>query len=123
MQFGKAICMTDDAPDPTIDINYLKSGDYREVSCDGAVGGPTPSEKIWIGFYTERLPVARVVRHKLLPIEGTEEFILDPNSEPVTIDSRAGVIRNLEFGLYLTQDTAKHLHEWLGKQIKINEGD
>jgi hypothetical protein len=110
--------MTDDNASPTIDINYIKSELYREVSCDGMMGGPTPSEKIWLGFYSERLPVPRVVRHGLMPGAAEGQWSLDPTSEPVVVEGKSGLIRNLEVGLYMSIDTAEQLRDWLVENLE-----
>lgn len=110
-----------DETQQAIDIHYIKSNAFREAACDGALGGGTPSGKLWIGFYTERNPLPRIVRHQLVPI-GPDTFGIDPAEPGTVLDSRAGVVRNLEFGLYLTLDTARQLHEWLGRQLEAAEG-
>lgn len=116
--------MAEEPTEPTIDVHYLKSPSYRESSCDGVVGGQTPANKIWIGFYSERLPMPRVVRHKLLPTgENKDEFQFDPDTPPVVVESRSGIVRNLEFGLYLTPETAQTLHSWLGNQLASIKGE
>ena len=53
----------------TLDINYLKSPHFREVTSDGIVGGPTPMGKIWLAFFTERFALPRIVRHELEVID------------------------------------------------------
>ena len=59
-----------------IDIHYMKTSDFREIACDGALGGPTPHGKLWLAFYSERYPLPRVMRQKLAPsTERTEEAI------------------------------------------------
>jgi hypothetical protein len=115
--------MAEDPPAPTIDVHYVKSTAYREVSCDGAVGGETPANKLWIGFYSERLPIPRVVQHQLLRTDKEGEFQMDPDKPPVPIEGRTGILRNLEFGLYLSSATAASLHEWLGHQLAIMKGE
>jgi hypothetical protein len=54
---GSLRSLADDAEATTVDINYLKSISFREVACDGVLGGPTPHGKLWLAFYTERLPL------------------------------------------------------------------
>lgn len=115
--------MTEEPSTPTIDVHYLKSDIYREASCDGAVGGQTPTNKLWIGFYSERLPIPRVVRHQLQRTDKEGEFQIDPNAPPVPVEARTGIVRNLEFGLYLTPKAAATLHEWLGAQLESMKGE
>lgn len=104
----------------TVDINYIKSNGFREIACDGVLGGPTPRGKIWLAFFTERLPLPRVVRHELTTTDVGVQMV-DPDKPPTIIDSRAGVVRNVEFGLYLRVETARELYEWLGHHIDAVE--
>jgi hypothetical protein len=110
--------MGDEDRPTTVDINYVKSVDFREIACDGVVGAPTPRGKLWVAFFTERLPLPRIVRHNLVQGPEPGDLSIDPNKEPSIIDGRAGVIRNVEFGLYLTPQVAQDLHEWLGRQLR-----
>ncbi len=105
----------------TIDFNYIKSGDFREVSCDGVVGGPTPQGKVWLAFFTERFPLPRIVRHALQETSVEGQLQLDASIPPEQLDGRSGVIRNVEFGVYLTREIAIELRNWLDKQIIDSE--
>lgn len=114
--------MADQEPMSTIDINYIKSNEYREVACDGAIGSATPTGKLWVAFYTERLPLPRIVRHEMLSSPDSTELRIDPNKPGTPLEGRVGLIRNVEFGLYLSEATASKLHEWLGSQIESMKG-
>jgi hypothetical protein len=113
--------MSDDT-NKTLDFNYVKSNTFREVACDGIVGGATPQNKIWLSFYTERFPIPRIVRHKIVETNIPNEFALDPNVEPQSIDARSGIVRTVEFGVFLSVETALQLREWLDGQIKSAKG-
>jgi hypothetical protein len=110
--------MDEEALPTTVDINYIKSSDFREIACDGAIGGPTPRGKLWLAFYTERLPLPRIVRHELKQASESGELTIDPNKPGAVIEGRVGVVRNVEFGLYLSIPTARELYDWLGSQIQ-----
>lgn len=101
---------------PFIDIHYLKTPGFREVSCDGAMGGSTPHGKVWLAFYSERFPLPRVMRHRLKSFEegGTG---IDPEAEATVVEARRGLIRNVEFGVYMSIETATDLHKWLGEYL------
>lgn len=109
----------------TLTINYLKSNGFREVACDGALGGPTPNGSLWLAFYTERFPLPRKVRHKLTEIDDGDACIIDSESPAETLEGLVGIVRNVEFGLYMSVETAEQLHAWLGRSIKAlkNERD
>lgn len=102
----------------TIVINYLKSSGFREVACDGVMGGPTPRGSLWLAFFTERFPLPRIMRHRLQRTPNPEEVFIENNAPGEPIESRDGLIRNVEFGVYMSVDTAVQLHEWLGQQLE-----
>lgn len=101
----------------TVDLNYIKSQTFREVACDGFVGGLTPNEKIWAAFYTERYPLPRIVRYAIVETETPGEFKIDQSVPPVQVDGRSGIVRNVEFGVYLSLQTAIELRDWLNEHI------
>lgn len=110
--------MSENATENTLNVNYLKTGDFREVSADGILGGPTPHGKLWVCFYNERMPVPQVVRHKLIQLNETGDFQIDAGSPGVPIEGRTGVVRSMEVGVYISYETAREIHEWLGKQLQ-----
>lgn len=98
-------------------INYLKANDYREIACDGALGGPTPDGSlIWIALYSERNAFPRIVEVPVVRDGQSQEFTLD-ESHPKVIEGRDGLIRNLEVGAYLSIQAAERLHAWLGTNL------
>lgn len=107
----------------TVDINYIKSRDFREVACDGVLGGPTPNSKLWLAFFTERLPLPRIVRYNITKSDGEDVYVIDPNNPGAPIETREGIIRNVEFGLYLSLETAEALQGWLTKNIEALKGE
>ena len=107
-----------DGENPAIDIHYQKTPDFREVACDGALGGPTPQGKVWLAFYSERFPLPRIVRQDLVVNEGAEAFTLDKNKPATIVETKRGIIRSVEFGVYMSVDTAADLYDWLGKMLK-----
>ena len=109
--------MAEQNPIPkTIAVNYLKSSDFREIACDGAIGGMTPQGKLWVAFYAERFPLPRIVEHDVIQGSKPDEITVDMSSGRI-LESRSGIVRHVEFGVYLTTESAKTLHDWLGKQI------
>lgn len=105
-----------DASSPVFQINYLKSNDYREVHCDGLIGNPITPDRLWISFYSERFPIPRIVGFRSEIHDN--QVRIDETQTPIFSDSREGLVRNVEFGLYLDLGVAERMHEWLGKQIE-----
>jgi len=106
----------------TIDINYLKSNEFREIACDGVMGGPTPRGSLWLAFFTERFPLPRIMRHHLQPAASPGEVFIDKDVPGQPVEGRHGLVRNIEFGVYMNIETATQLHEWLGQQIDAMKG-
>lgn len=115
--------MAETLPNPTININYLKSPSYREISFDGALGAATPRQKIWIAFYNERVSVPVVIQHNLVAGEKPGEFRIDAEDAGTPLEGRPGLIRTMEFGAFMSLDAAKELRDWLALQIKTLEGE
>jgi hypothetical protein len=81
-----------DSEAPTVDIHYLKTSGFREVACDGALGGPTPHGKLWLAFYTERFPLPRVMRQKLMPSDSSDDGMTLDAAGPATVEVRSSLI-------------------------------
>jgi hypothetical protein len=80
------------------------------------MGHPMTPNKLWISFFSERFPIPRVVGFKS-QIEGAQ-IQVDETQQPVFIESRQGLIRNVEFGVYVDLQVAEKMHTWLGTQIE-----
>lgn len=101
-------------------FHYIKSNGYREISCDGAIGGPTPQGRIWVAFYAERFPLPQVVEHTILPVEGEgSAYTIDASEKANVIEAKDGIIRNVEIGTYLSVEAAEALRDWLDRNIKM----
>lgn len=103
----------------TLAINYIKTEQYREASCDGALGGVTSKNKIWMALYSERYPLPRVVVYKTEPSPDDPKTVSidESTSAPIAVESKEGLIRNVEFGAYMNLEVAIALHKWLGQRI------
>jgi hypothetical protein len=93
-----------------LEILYQKNSLYREIHVDGALGGVTPRGKININFYAERLVIPRSETYNFEPGRLGDRI-------GVSADSKKGVMREIEFGIYVDLDTAKQLHKWLENKI------
>jgi len=100
-----------------LSINYIKSPQYREMTCDGALGGITSKNKIWMALYAERHPLPRVLTYKAVATDEPNAVRIDETGPPLRVESKEGVIRHVEFSTYMTLEVAQALHKWLGERI------
>jgi len=89
------------------------SNNFRELHVDGAYGGMTPQGLCNINFYAERLAIPKATDYKI-----EDRKLIKISDSP---DSKKGIIREFETGVYMTFESAKELHRWLGEQISIFE--
>jgi hypothetical protein len=115
--------VAEDTPDATqkfrLQFHYIKGPSYRETSCHGAFGGPTPQGKLWVAFFTERNPLPKRIEYEVdppAPGTTTVEFE-EAKSNAHHIESLQGVIRHVEFSTYMDLDTARRVRDWLSANI------
>lgn len=82
------------------EIHYIKGNFFRVVHADGAYGGTTPSANINIAFYSERPAIPRVTK-------GDE-----------VVETRGGIVRELETNVVMDINTAINLYRWLGGRLE-----
>ncbi len=97
------------APD-SIHFHYVKSTHFRVCHYDGAIGGPTPRGFIQIGVFSERQPIPRETE-----VEVNSHGLMISGEK--VVDSRSGVIREVEVELIMTLQSAKELRDWLSAQV------
>jgi hypothetical protein len=123
----RALGMTDKVttvPRTKLQFHYIKGPEYRELLCDGAIGGVTPSgRRICISFYAERGPIPRVVEFEVDAPEGEGHPIPfdETGMKPSRIETREGVVRHIESTVYIDIDVAKRLVDWLNARISESE--
>lgn len=86
------------------------SSNYRELHVDGAYGGITPKGLFNMNFYAERLAIPKATDFKIL--KGKLEKIID------STDSKSGIIREFETGIYMTIDSAREIYKWMGEILE-----
>lgn len=95
-----------------IAFKYIYSDTYNPVYANGAVGGLSTQGEIVANFYLERQPVLRSQVHDLTP-DGQlgDEISRDPPATDLQ------VVRFVTTGVVLSLETARRVHDWLGKAI------
>lgn len=97
----------------SIDVNYLKTNNYRTYHVDGIFGGPTVHGKLYVELFLERAVTPRIIKHKVTP--------KGKLGEEVSRIGKEGIIREIEAGLIMDLGTAKVFRNWLDEKIKFTE--
>lgn len=82
------------------------SHNFRELHVDGAFGGLTPKGLLNINFYAERFPIPKSITLNL-----SDKSTIDSD------DSKSGIIREFEFGVYMDLNVAKQISDFLINKI------
>ena len=97
-----------------IQIHYEKNPLYRTIYTDGLIGGVTPTDSVSLSFYATRHPIPKSISH---------EIAADGSVNPKGIrsdDSKSGMLREIEVGVYMNKKTAKDIYEFLKKIFEPN---
>lgn len=87
------------------------SPNFKQVHVDGALGGLTPKGLLNFNFFSERFTIPKATEYRVVGEGSQLEKIKDSE------DSKDGIIREYEFGVYLTLDTAKSLVSLISTKI------
>lgn len=93
----------------TVDIHYEKNPMYRTIFTDGAIGGVTPVGQINLSFYATRQAIPKSITHEL----AKDGVVM--NEIKISDDSKSGIIREIEVGVYMNMKSAKDLYEFFKK--------
>jgi hypothetical protein len=93
-----------------VTFSFIKSGGFRVVHVDGAIGGVTPRGYIHCAVFSERAAIPR---------EATSTVQPDGSLGPLQVtEARPGIVRELEVDLLFDEQMAGQLYEWLGRQLE-----
>ncbi|HEY8780110.1 MAG TPA: hypothetical protein VIM16_00705 [Mucilaginibacter sp.] len=95
---------------PAITFHNKISQNFRQVHVDGAYGGITPPGYINLSFYGERQPIPKSTDYSLNDNNALEK--VKDNS-----DSKKGIVREYEFGIYCDLKTAINIRDFLTDRI------
>jgi len=95
-----------------INFDYIKSGQFRVIHADGAFFALTTQGGLTISFFSERQPIPRRVTHKLNADGSLGDEIVDQRVV------RDAVIRDTEFAVTMTMETAKRVKDKLEEILK-----
>ena len=94
-------------------FHFIKSNHFRVIHGDGAWGGITPSGSLAMVFYSERMPIPQRIDHEITPV-GTL-------GAPTNVESKRGVVREMEVEVVVNLEAAKGISNWLNAQIESLE--
>jgi len=89
----------------TVHFHYVKSGYFRVVLADGAIGNVTPQGKILFSLYNERAALPRLIVQEI-----NEEGVL---GQVVSSESKTGIVREMEVAVVMDRNNAAGLRDWL----------
>lgn len=96
----------EDANEKSVQIHYIKNKTYRSIYSDGAIGGVTPLGQINLCFYATRNAIPKAINYKL-EADGKLGKVLGMSE-----DSKSGVVREIELGVYMNKQTAREIYEF-----------
>jgi hypothetical protein len=100
----------------TLHFDFVKSGSFRVVHVDGAIGGPAPgTDGICMALYSERWPIPLQIAHEISADGKIGNEIIASRV------SRDGVVREVEVLGMMSLAVAKALRGWLDHQITALE--
>lgn len=109
---AKVIKKTKNPINKIVEVHYIKNGMFRQIHVDGLIGGVTPTAHINLNFYAERLAIPKAETTEIKENGFGDIVERSPNS-------KNGVIREIEFGIYLDIRTAESIKRFL--EIKLEE--
>ena len=98
--------------DRQIKFRYIFPENYNPAYCNGAYGGVSAHGEIVANFYLERMPLPYTLTNALNP-DGTLAGVVETDPS----DLNDIVIRYVATGIVLSEESARAIHSWLGKQI------
>ena len=98
-------------PPGSVTIHNKISHSFRSIHVDGAFGGITPQGIINVSFFCERGPIPKSSEYEVL--EGGKLGKLIQNAP----ESKTGILREFEMGVYMSVPVAKALIALLSTKI------
>lgn len=88
-------------------VHYEKSNLFRVTHVDGAYGRATQAGLVQAGFYSERQPIPQTVYQA---VDSSSGRLL---AEVTRVESRNGLLREIELIGVMTADVAEQIGRWL----------
>lgn len=95
-----------------LQFKYVYPDDLRDFYVNGAWGGTTPRNEIYMHLYSERQAIPKNITYKVLN---------DKSLGEAEATSGANVVRLIQSSVVMDANTAIALRDWLDKMIKAVE--
>jgi hypothetical protein len=92
----------------TVTFHLIKSGQFQSLRVDGALGSISPAG-ISLSFFVERRPIPQTMTHEVFE-DGALGNVIDAQG-------KNGIIRELQSGILLDEETARSLRDQLSKML------
>lgn len=92
-----------------IEAHYIKSNFFRVVHADGVYGGGSPRGLLTMAFYSER---------QALPKKSSFPLINNIPGPETVVETKAGIVREVEVDVFMDLPTAASLYGWLGGRLE-----
>lgn len=102
--------------DKGIKFKYKFPKEYNPKYANGAIGGISTNGEIIVNFYLERQGLPYSITNE---IDSEGNVGMEIAREPKDYDS--SIIRYVDTGVVLSLNSAKKIHEWLGRHIETLE--
>ena len=99
-------------PVDNVTVHNKVSPFYKPVHVDGVYGGITPRGLLNVSFFSERFPIPKSTEFKLNHKSKTVTKVKDSD------DSKNGILREYEVGVYMNLEAAKSLSKFLVAKIE-----
>ena len=99
---------TDKKKRESLRIKYVYPDDLRDFYVNGAWGGTTPRNEIYMHLYSERQAIPKDITYKTMP---------DNSLEEIGATSGANIVRLIQASIVMDAKTAIALRDWLDKMI------
>jgi hypothetical protein len=96
----------------SVRVHNKLSANFRQIHVDGAFGGLTPKGFFNLNFFAERFTIPKSTDHEITESGHLGSTI--SNSE----ESKSGILREYEFGVYMSIEMAKSLILLMSQKIQ-----
>ncbi len=93
-------------------FDYIKNPNFRVTHVDGCIGSVTPTGNIHMSVFAERPALPRQIRFAV-----NEDGSLG-NEVPNSRDTRDGIVREMDFDMVMSPETAQSIAKWLLEKVE-----